>query len=204
MGCCNDESNEKSDFSAGFRCSALCIHRAEHRGTAGYRSVHAVEVEIVTPGHRGQTARGSSIAETHLSASSRFFLDPDVGVLSAGGEQTIHYMYRVVSPFNTILYKTCPEKLNEWDVIGLFAQPLDEDECCVYAFMLVYDSLNTATDLIQFQQMIFFQDIIILENQIPSVLPLQDGAERSIKADKTQLQYRKWLKKKGLQFGTHS
>ena len=45
-----------------------------------------VEVEIVTPGRRGQTARGSSIAETHLSASSRFSLDPDVGVLSAGGE----------------------------------------------------------------------------------------------------------------------
>ena len=128
----------------------------------------------------------------------------DKAMLSAAGGQTIHYMYRVVSPFNTILYKTCPEKPNEWDLIGLFAQPLDEDVCCVFAFMLVYDSLNTETDLIQFQQMIFFQDIIILENQIPSGLPLQDGAERSIKADKTVLQYRKWLKKKGLQFGTHS
>ena len=68
--------------------------------------------------------------------------------------------------------------------------------------MLVFDSQNTDTDLIHFQQMIFFQDIIILENQLPVGLPLIDGAERSIKADKTQLQFRKWLKQKGLQFGT--
>ena len=100
------------------------------------------------------------------------------------------------------LYKTCPEKPEEWDIIGLFAQPLEENLCRVYAFMLVFDSQNTETDLIHFQQMIFFQDIIILENQLPVGLPLYDGAERSIKADKTQLQFRKWLKQKGLQFGT--
>lgn len=126
----------------------------------------------------------------------------DKAMLSATGGKAVEYMYRVVSPFNTVLYKTCPEKPEEWDIIGLFAQPLEENLCRVYAFMLVFDSQNTETDLIHFQQMIFFQDIIILENQLPVGLPLYDGAERSIKADKTQLQFRKWLKQKGLQFGT--
>ena len=134
--------------------------------------------------------------------ADRITFHQDKAMLSATGGKSVEYMYRVVSPFNTILYKTCPEKPEEWDVIGLFAQPLDEKLCRVYAFMLVFDSQNTETDLIHFQQMIFFQDIIILENQIPVGLPIYDGIERSIKADKTQLQYRKWLKQRGLEFGT--
>ncbi|NBR20791.1 MAG: aromatic ring-hydroxylating dioxygenase subunit alpha [Proteobacteria bacterium] len=77
-----------------------------------------------------------------------------------------------------------------------------QDKAMLSATGGVFDSQNTETDLIHFQQMIFFQDIIILENQLPVGVPLYDGAERSIKADKTQLQFRKWLKQKGLQFGT--
>ena len=126
----------------------------------------------------------------------------DKAMMSATGGQIIKYMYRVVSPFTTILYKTCPERPDQWDVIGLFAQPLEEDLCNVFAFMLVFDSVNTDTALIQFQQMIFLQDRIILENQVPPGLPLKNGVESSIQADKTQLQYRRWLKKRGLQFGT--
>ena len=95
-------------------------------------------------------------------------------MLSATGGKAVEYMYRVVSPFNTVLYKTCPEKTEEFDIIGLFTQPLEENLCRVYAFMLVIDSQNTETDLIHFQQMIFFQDIIILENQLPVGLPLYD------------------------------
>ena len=80
----------------------------------------------------------------------------DKAMLSATGGKAVEYMYRVVSPFNTVLYKTCPEKPEEWDIIGLFAQPLEENLCRVYAFMLVFDCQNTKTDLIHFQQILEF------------------------------------------------
>ena len=127
----------------------------------------------------------------------------DRAMLSATTAQDVHYRYRVHSPFVTILYKTCPEKPDVWDVVGLFVQPLEETLCNVYAFMLVVDTQNTDVDLLHFQQLIFLQDRRILENQLPSGLPLDPTVEISIAPDVTSVQYRRWLKRRGLLFGTY-
>src|SRR5207244_10920644 len=63
------------------------------------------------------------------------FFQPQAA-LSATGGITTQYMYRVANPFATILYKTCPNAANRWDVICLFVQPLDPDRCRAHPVML--------------------------------------------------------------------
>lgn len=111
------------------------------------------------------------------------------------------YQYRVATPFVVMLYKCCPIRPEENDVLGLFIQPIEEDVCDVHSFVLVFDETNDDVDLLHFQQTIFLQDRSILENQIPKRLPLKPGSEIPIKADATSMAYRRWLRKSGLRFG---
>ncbi len=121
--------------------------------------------------------------------------------MSASDGQETQYMYRVPAPYVTMLYKTCPQQVDAWDVIGLFAQPLEEDLCDVHTFMWLIDETSTMAQLIQFQQMIFLQDRNILENQMPKCMPLNPRAEAGVQADIMSATYRRWLRKKNLQYG---
>ncbi len=136
-----------------------------------------------------------------LWATKCEFFQPKAAAASDDG-QISQYMYRVVSPFNVMLYKTPPAAPNRWDVIALFVQPLDEIESVAHPFMLVIDETSTDAEIIQFQQMIFLQDKIVLENQRPLLLPLQPGRETPTRADLSSVLYRRWLKEKALTFGT--
>ena len=68
--------------------------------------------------------------------------------------------------------------------------------------MFLIDDETPETSLIQFQQMIFLQDRIILENQRPRLLPLEPRAEIPTRADASSVAYRRWLKEKGVTYGT--
>lgn len=120
---------------------------------------------------------------------------------SASGGITTEYMYRVPAPTVSILYKTCPPRPGEWDVITLFVQPLDEETCEVWPWMALFDDTTSMTDLIHFQQTIFLQDRSILENQLPRLLPLDPGMEIPTRADLTSVAYRRWLKRRGYTYG---
>lgn len=120
---------------------------------------------------------------------------------SAEGGITTEYMYRVPAPTVSILYKTCPPRPGEWDVITLFVQPLTETLCEVWPWMALFDDATPMTDLIHFQQTIFLQDRSILENQQPSLLPLDPGMEIPTRADLTSVAYRRWLKRRGYTYG---
>jgi phenylpropionate dioxygenase-like ring-hydroxylating dioxygenase large terminal subunit len=130
------------------------------------------------------------------------FFQPQAA-LSATGGITTQYMYRVANPFATILYKTCPNAANRWDVICLFVQPLDPDRCRAHPVMFLIDDISPLTELIHFQQLIFLQDRIILENQRPALLPLEPRAEIPTRADASSIAYRRWLKEKGIIYGTN-
>jgi phenylpropionate dioxygenase-like ring-hydroxylating dioxygenase large terminal subunit len=136
-----------------------------------------------------------------LWATKCEFFQPKAAASSEGG-QISQYMYRVVTPFNVMLYKTPPSAPNRWDVIALFVQPIEEDVSIAHPFMLVIDETSTDAELIGFQQMIFLQDKIVLENQRPSLLPLQPGRETPTRADLSSVLYRRWLKEKQLTYGT--
>jgi phenylpropionate dioxygenase-like ring-hydroxylating dioxygenase large terminal subunit len=129
------------------------------------------------------------------------FFQPKAAVSAEGGIMT-QYMYRVSTPFVTLLYKTCPNSTNRWDVICLFVQPLDPDRCRVHPVMFILDDEATLTTLVHFQQLIFLQDRIILENQRPRLLPLEPRAEIPTRADASSVAYRRWLKEKGVTYGT--
>jgi phenylpropionate dioxygenase-like ring-hydroxylating dioxygenase large terminal subunit len=120
---------------------------------------------------------------------------------SASGGITTEYMYRVPAPTCSVLYKTCPPRPSEWDVITLFVQPLAEDLCDVWPWMALFDETTSMTDLIHFQQTIFLQDRSILESQIPSLLPLDPGMEIPTRADLTSVAYRRWLKRHNYTYG---
>lgn len=128
------------------------------------------------------------------------FYQPQAAKSAAGGINT-EYKYRVAAPTATVLYKTCPPRPGEWDVIALFVQPLAEDLCDVWPWMALFDDVTPMTDLIHFQQTIFLQDRSILENQIPRLLPLDPGMEIPTRADLTSVAYRRWLKKHHFTYG---
>jgi phenylpropionate dioxygenase-like ring-hydroxylating dioxygenase large terminal subunit len=130
------------------------------------------------------------------------FFQPQAALSATGGIMT-QYMYRVANPFATILYKTCPNAANRWDVICLFVQPLDPDRCRAHPVMFLIDDTSSLTELIHFQQLIFLQDRIILENQRPKLLPLEPRAEIPTRADATSIAYRRWLKEKGVTYGAY-
>jgi phenylpropionate dioxygenase-like ring-hydroxylating dioxygenase large terminal subunit len=131
------------------------------------------------------------------------FFQPQAALSANGGIMT-QYMYRVANPFATILYKTCPNAANRWDVICLFVQPLDPGRCRAHPVMFLIDDTSPLTELIHFQQLIFLQDRIILENQRPTLLPLEPRAEIPTRADATSIAYRRWLKEKGVIYGTNA
>jgi phenylpropionate dioxygenase-like ring-hydroxylating dioxygenase large terminal subunit len=135
-----------------------------------------------------------------LWATKCEFFQPKAAASSDGG-QISRYMYRVVSPFNVMLYKTPPTAPNRWDVIALFVQPAAPTLSIAHMLMLVIDETSTDAELIAFQQMIFLQDKIVLENQRPLLLPLQPGRESPTRADLSSVLYRRWLKEKRLSFG---
>ena len=54
---------------------------------------------------------------------------------SADGGITTDYMYRVAAPTSAVLYKTCPPRPGEWDIITLFVQPLTEEWCEVWPWI---------------------------------------------------------------------
>lgn len=138
--------------------------------------------------------------DNEIWATDVRFFQPQAARSSDGGILT-HYMYRVPAPTCAVLYKTCPPRPGEWDVITLFVQPLTEEWCEVWPWMALYDDVSTLAELVGFQQMIFMQDRSILENQIPLKLPLDPGMEVPTQADMTSVAYRRWLKKIGYVYG---
>jgi phenylpropionate dioxygenase-like ring-hydroxylating dioxygenase large terminal subunit len=133
-------------------------------------------------------------------ATKVHFYQPQAAKSAAGGITT-EYMYRVPAPTVSVLYKTCPPRPGEWDVITLFVQPLTETLCEVWPWMALFDDITPLTDLIHFQQTIFLQDRSILENQQPNLLPLDPGLEIPTRADLTSVAYRRWLKRRGYTYG---
>lgn len=128
------------------------------------------------------------------------FFQPQAAKSAAGGITT-EYMYRVPAPTCAVLYKTCPPRPGEWDVITLFVQPLTDEWCEVWPWMALYDDDSTMSEMVSFQQLIFMQDRSILENQLPRKLPLDPGMEVPTQADMTSVAYRRWLKKIGYTYG---
>lgn len=135
-----------------------------------------------------------------ILATECVFYQPQAAAGSSGGAMS-DYIYRVPHPYCAVLYKSCPIDETRLDVIALFLQPVDEENVRAHALVSVIDKTSSDLDIRMFQQTIFGQDKPILENQLPKRLPLDPRAETPIRADKSAIVYRRWLRAKGLKYG---
>lgn len=122
--------------------------------------------------------------------------------VSAEGAIETRYAYRVMTPTAALLLKTCPAAPGRLDAIALFVQPVAPDLSRAHPMMFLIDEASAQRDLVAFQQVIFLQDRIILENQRPRLLPLEPRAEIPTRADATSVAYRRWLMEGGHAYGT--
>ncbi len=134
-------------------------------------------------------------------ATNCTFFQPRIAATEDKGD-FVHLTYRVPSPFVVMLYRVCPTSPNRLDAIALFIQPMEEGLCRAQPVMYLVDSISTHKALLNFEQVIFLQDRIIVENQRPLLLPLEPRAEIPTRADSSSIAYRRWLKEKGVRFGT--
>ena len=114
----------------------------------------------------------------------------------------VDYVYKVLRPLTTCLYKANPIDPERFDAIYLFVQPVDEEHARAHMLVMFLAEGTDEAGLRWFQQLIFLQDKPILENQRPRRLPIGPGMEMPILADKSSVAYRRWLLELGLRHGT--
>ena len=155
-------------------------------GTEEATEVREYEVEL--DAHQELWARGCKFVQPMASAASE-------------GEADIDYVYRVVNPFSPLLYKAPAGHAGEADIIFLFVQPTEEDDCIVHFAISLIDDSHSAGEIIAFQQTILGQDKPILESHVYKRLPLDARIEVPSRADAGSSAYRRWLRQIGLRWG---
>jgi phenylpropionate dioxygenase-like ring-hydroxylating dioxygenase large terminal subunit len=128
------------------------------------------------------------------------FYQPQIVANGPGG--MVQLSYRVPSPFVVMLYRVSPSSPDRLDVIAMFVQPIEAYLCRAQPVMYLVDDKAPHIDLLRFEQIIFLQDRIIVENQRPVLLPLEPRSETPTRADLSSVTYRRWLKEKGIRYGT--
>ncbi|TPL88403.1 aromatic ring-hydroxylating dioxygenase subunit alpha [Mesorhizobium sp. B2-3-13] len=113
----------------------------------------------------------------------------------------VDYIYKVIRPYTVALYKSNPIQKHRLDVITLFVQPVDEENCIAHPYLCYLKEGMEAATVRSFMQLIFGQDKPILENQMPKRLPLDPRAETPIRADAVSISYRRWLRDRAVTYG---
>jgi phenylpropionate dioxygenase-like ring-hydroxylating dioxygenase large terminal subunit len=113
----------------------------------------------------------------------------------------VDYIYKVIRPYTVALYKSNPIQKDRLDVITLFVQPVDEENCVGHSYLCYLKEGIDAAAIRSFMQLIFAQDKPILENQVPRRLPLDARAETPIRADAVSVSYRRWLRDRAVTYG---
>ncbi len=142
------------------------------------------------------------ISEEHdeIVATRCRFYQPMASTASTGGAD-VEYVYRVPHPYCSVLYKSSGQDPSRMDVIALFVQPVSQERIRAHMLLSLLDDASDENIMRSFQQTIFGQDKPILENQYPKRLPLDPRAETPIRADKSAIAYRRWLRNKGVTYG---
>ncbi len=155
-------------------------------GTEEATEVREYEVELDE--RQELWARGCKFVQPMASAASE-------------GQADIDYVYRVVNPFSPLLYKAPAGHAGHTDIIFLFVQPTEEDDCTVHFAISLFDDTHSAGEITAFQQTILGQDKPILESHVYKRLPLDARIEVPSRADAGSSAYRRWLRQIGLRWG---
>ncbi len=119
-----------------------------------------------------------------------------------GTEMNSHYIYEVFGPFTVALIKRNPEN-GETFHLFLIVQPVSGQQSRAFMIKARNYELDAPDEAyIKFQDTVFEQDLMIVENQKPELLPLDLQAELHLTSDRLSIAYRKRLKEWGVTFGT--
>lgn len=135
-----------------------------------------------------------------LWATECRFFQPKASAATSLSTEVL-YDYRIPSAFISIIYKDSLIRRGKKDLIGLFLQPVEEEETLVHSFALVHDETNSDTHILHFYHEIFGQDRGVLIHQTPKKLPVSPRRDIPTLSDASSIAYRRWLDKSGLQFG---
>lgn len=121
----------------------------------------------------------------------------------SGEAKMAQWLYRVLRPLTAYIALSVPGGGTERYTMYFAVTPVDEHNSVGW----MWNSMNYNHDLSDeefgaYIDEIVLQDIPIVESQRPELLPLDLQAELHVRADKTAVAYRRWLKELGLTFGT--
>lgn len=122
--------------------------------------------------------------------------DPD----GTGIGKNVTYTYKVLRPLTAYFVKT-----TEGPKFSIMFTITPVEQTVSIGWMWV--AMNYGHDMPDeevrdFQDRVFAQDLPIVENQHPELLPLDLQAELHLRSDRTAIAYRRWLGQLGLTFGT--
>ena len=163
---------------------------------------HFPFVHPETLGDPSNTAVGAyqvSTSSVEVRATGCEVWQPAPAPGSAGGN--VRYTYSVTSPYTAVLEKQ-PDDPREAFALLLLIRPEEEERCRCWMVGSVYGSDSPLEEFDKFTLFIFDQDVPVIESQLPRRLPLDPRAELHSIADKTSLSYRKWLRERGIRYGT--
>ena len=133
---------------------------------------------------------------------------PKSSVQAPGGAD-VHYNYEVNAPYTAVLTKVpdaASTSLADFrESIALFIGPLTAETSRVWFRLAMNDFDSTDATLQAFQHTIFMQDQPVLESQSPRRLPISDQApvqELHCAADRSAMAYRRFLRERGITYGT--
>ncbi len=145
---------------------------------------------------------------TGLLATGCKAWQPRSSVHAEGGAD-VEYTYEVNAPYTAILTKipdASSVAVQDFrESIALFICPLTPETSQVWFRLAMNDFDSPDAKLQAFQHTIFTQDQPVLESQRPRCLPIGDNApvrELHSAADRSATAYRRYLRERGITFGT--
>ena len=145
-----------------------------------------------------------AVVGDELHATNVIAWQPKPGPTATEGGD-VAYVYGVSHPYAAMLTKV-PTEANGGE-LGAFsllivASPEDEANCRVWMLTTINDPQGDLQSFLDFNTVIFGQDVDIVESQLPKRLPIDPRLEMHQRADRMSLAYRRWLADRGVRYGT--
>ena len=147
----------------------------------------------------------SAIADYHVQSTPDEIMINNIRVWQPDPDGTgegsyVTYTYRILRPLTAHFIKASTQ-----GNLAIFftVTPVTETECLGWMGLAMNYGFDVPeAELKAFQDNVVAQDIPIVESQRPQLLPLDLQRECHFSSDKASLAYRRWLKQKGVTFGT--
>jgi phenylpropionate dioxygenase-like ring-hydroxylating dioxygenase large terminal subunit len=117
-----------------------------------------------------------------------------------GHPAQVLYNYHVTAPLTASFTKAQGEQ--EFSMLCTVTPVAPSESLSWLVLALNYAHDVAEEELRGFQDRISNQDIPIVESQRPELLPLDLQAELHVRSDRMAIAYRRWLKERGLRYGT--